>query len=96
VSERRCPREHKGGHCWPLDRYLDGSGWKCPGLAPDGSDCGYMEPDDNAVRLLEEALHLRMNGERAPGGNETWREWDRKAEEYLRDVTATQESENKP
>jgi hypothetical protein len=55
-----------------------------------------MEPDDNAVRLLEEALHLRMNGERAPGGNETWREWDRKAEEYLRDVTATQESENKP
>jgi hypothetical protein len=37
-----------------------------------------------ARRLLEEALHLRMNGERAPGGNETWREWDRRAEMFLR------------
>jgi hypothetical protein len=39
---------------------------------------------DEAVRLLEEALHLRMHGERAPGGNETWREWDRKTEAFLR------------
>ena len=39
---------------------------------------------DIAVRLLEEALHLRMNGERAPGGNETWQDWDRKAEAFLR------------
>ena len=37
-----------------------------------------------AIRLLEEALHLRMNGERAPGGNENWREWERRAETFLR------------
>jgi len=43
-------------------------------------------PDDGtaAIRLLEEALHLRQNGERAPGGDETWRDWERKAEECLR------------
>lgn len=40
--------------------------------------------DGEAIRLLEEALHLRANGERAPGGNETWRDWDRKAERFLR------------
>lgn len=40
--------------------------------------------DDEAVRLLEEALHLRQNGERAPGGTETWRDWDRAAERFLR------------
>jgi hypothetical protein len=37
-----------------------------------------------AIRLLTEALHLRMNGERAPGGNETWADWDKSAEEFLR------------
>lgn len=41
--------------------------------------------EDTAIRLLEEALHLRRNGERAPGGNETWRDWDRKAERFLRE-----------
>jgi hypothetical protein len=41
---------------------------------------------DTAVRLIEEALHLRMNGERAPGGDETWRDWDRRAETYLRNA----------
>ena len=40
--------------------------------------------DDEAIRLLEEALHLRQNGERAPGGNETWAQWERNAEEFLR------------
>lgn len=49
-----------------------------------------------AEHLVEEALHLRANGERAPGGSETWQEWDRKAEAYLRDVPATQGSENRP
>ena len=39
---------------------------------------------DTAVRLLEAALHLRMNGERAPGGNETWRDWERRVELFLR------------
>lgn len=37
-----------------------------------------------AVKLLEEALFLRINGERAPGGDENWPDWDRKTERYLR------------
>jgi hypothetical protein len=51
---------------------------------PGRAEClgrAYKSP---AVRLLEEALHLRMNGERAPGGNETWRDWDLRAETFLR------------
>ena len=43
-----CPKKgHKGN--WPrgapgLDRYTDGSGrWSCPGLALDGSACGYEQ-----------------------------------------------------
>lgn len=47
---------------------------------------GYSPPDMPARRLLEEALHLRMNGERAPGGNETWREWDTRTETFLRSL----------
>lgn len=45
--------------------------------------------DETAIRLLEEAFHLRMNGERAPGGNETWQDWDQRCEEFLRDVDTT-------
>lgn len=37
-----------------------------------------------ALQLIEYALHLRQYGERAPGGNETWREFDTRAEEFLR------------
>jgi hypothetical protein len=37
-----------------------------------------------ATGLLEYALHLRMHGENAPGGSETWQEFDRRAEEFLR------------
>jgi hypothetical protein len=40
--------------------------------------------DSEARRLLEYALHLRMHGERAPGGNETWAEFDQRCEAYLR------------
>jgi len=39
-----------------------------------------------ALRLLEEALFLRANGEYAPGGNENWHDWDRKAEVFLRSL----------
>jgi hypothetical protein len=39
-----------------------------------------------AVKLLEEALFLRMNGERAPGGNETWHDWEDRAERFLRSL----------
>lgn len=45
------------------------------------------ERADAAVKLLEEALHLRMNGERAPGGTETWADWDRAVETFLRSLT---------
>lgn len=40
-----------------------------------------------AEDLLEEALHLT---------SETWADWERRTEAYLRDVAATQESENRP
>jgi hypothetical protein len=46
-------------------------------------DVRYKPP---GIALLEEALHLRMNGERAPGGNETWRDWDLRTETFLRSL----------
>jgi hypothetical protein len=52
-----------------------------PGLWPELPM--YVAEHARAVMLLREALHLRMNGERAPGGNENWRDWDRKAERFL-------------
>jgi len=39
---------------------------------------------DTAISLLEEALHLCMYGERAPGGSETWGDWARRTETFLR------------
>ena len=45
---------------------------------------------DEAIALLEQALFLRMNGERPPGAPrgdpaaETWRDWERRAEVFLR------------
>ena len=65
--------------------------------------------NDPGHRLLEEALFLRVNGERPPGAPrdnpkaETWAEWDRRCEEFLRslpvrridgDVAATRGSES--
>jgi len=41
---------------------------------------------DRANRLLRYVLHLRMYGENAPGGNETWQQFDRDCDEYLRSV----------
>jgi len=35
-------------------------------------------------QLVEQALHLVVNGERAPGGDETWDDWARRAEMHLR------------
>ena len=43
--------------------------------------------------LLEEALFIRQNGERAPGGSENWRDWDLKAETLLRGLLAPGEDE---
>jgi hypothetical protein len=39
---------------------------------------------DRAITLLKEALHIRQNGQYAPGGKENWHEWDLQAEYYLR------------
>jgi hypothetical protein len=39
-----------------------------------------------AIELLRYALHLRMSGERAPGGTETWREFDQRTETLLRAI----------
>lgn len=36
-----------------------------------------------ALELLEYAVRLRMYGERAPGGNETWAQFDRDSHEFL-------------
>jgi hypothetical protein len=37
-----------------------------------------------AVKLLEYAMHLRKHGENAPGGTETWAQFERDCETYLR------------
>lgn len=42
------------------------------------------EERDQLKKLTEEALHLRMYGERAPGGNENWHDWDTKTDRALR------------
>lgn len=49
-----------------------------------------------AVRLLEEALHLRVNGEYAPGGRENWRDWERAAESLLRGLLPPERGEPAP
>jgi len=38
---------------------------------------------DQATDLLKLGLHLRQYGENAPGGNETWKEFDTDAENFL-------------
>jgi L-lactate utilization protein LutB len=63
-------------------------------LAASQADLTHMqEQRDKALRLLEYALHLRMHGENAPGGNETWAQFDRDAEAFLRRLN---EKEGKP
>lgn len=66
------------------------AGWRPPTAESDGR----AVPQDAAVKLLEYALHLRMYGECAPGGDETWLEWDARAEAFLRSLTdVTEETE---
>lgn len=48
-------------------------------------EAGYTAP---AIRLLVQGLHLCMNGERAPGGDETWDDWAHRTELFLRRGTA--------
>jgi hypothetical protein len=51
---------------------------------PRKSERVFRATPNPAVALLEEAFFLRQNGEYAPGGNENWHNWDRKAETFLR------------
>jgi hypothetical protein len=37
-----------------------------------------------AMELVEYSLHLQMYGERAPGGDETWHELNRRTEAFVR------------
>lgn len=39
-----------------------------------------------AIKLLNYAFHLRVHGENAPGGSETWAQFDRNAETFLRKI----------
>lgn len=41
------------------------------------------DSQQQATKLLDYAYILRAHGERAPGGNETWREFDRRLEAFL-------------
>jgi len=45
-----------------------------------------------AVRLLDFALHLRMYGENAPGGSETWAQFDGDVEGFLRSLPSRETS----
>jgi hypothetical protein len=56
---------------------------------------GYAPPGDRqAAKLVEQAYFLRQNGERPPGAPrddqaaETWGEWERRAEAFLRERLA--------
>ena len=46
-----------------------------------------------AVAVVQYAHHLRVHGERAPGGNETWEQFDRASEECLRAMLSLGEIE---
>ena len=41
---------------------------------------------EEAIRLLEYALVIRQYGERPPGGDENWQQFDRDTERFLRRV----------
>ena len=50
----------------------------------DGQEAPASADLHEARSLLEYALHLCKHGEKAPGGGETWAEFGRRAEEFLR------------
>lgn len=59
------------------------AGGRLRGMSRQDLGIGMM----TAVRLVEYAIHLRLYGERAPGGSETWQEFDRRAEKFLRSLS---------
>lgn len=44
-----------------------------------------------ALELLKEAYFLRRYGELTPGGNETWRDWDTRTDDFLMSLIAETE-----
>lgn len=53
--------------------------------AADHEECRRLAAArDEALALLAYGLQLRQHGEQAPGGRETWAEFDRKTEALLR------------
>jgi hypothetical protein len=65
--------------------------WLCAACEREAAKRQRPAETDAAVELLEYALRLRMFGERMQGGGETWREWDDRAERFLRGLTAASE-----
>lgn len=54
-------------------------------------------PKPPAIALLEDALFLRVNGERPPGHPEaTWRAWEREAEVFLRSLLPPDPEDEEP
>ena len=52
-----------------------------------------VREDRDALKAVAEyALHLRMYGERAPGGDETWSKWESMVERVLRAADTAPES----
>lgn len=61
--------------------------WLCAACARMAAKRQRPAETVTAVKLLEYAMHLRRYGERAPGGDETWREWHGRTERFLRALT---------
>ena len=85
------------------ERESDEAAWG--GRGPSASYAGWKAEGqpraDLAAALVEEALFLRMNGERPPGAPadpraETWAAWDRRAEEFLRGLARGLQGESGP
>jgi hypothetical protein len=77
----RCPAEHRQvtGDL-PAEESLRAVWWE---LATRPMSPVQRSERDEAVALLERVLHLRRNGERAPGGTETWQPLDLDIEAFL-------------
>lgn len=74
---------------WVCRHNVDGRDF-CPECTgPPWNEFERADQRDQMRHLLEEAMHLCKNGECAPGGDETWAEWFRKTETFLRALGAS-------
>lgn len=73
------------GTCWacPCGYLAGGDEHACPNCGQPACERGRA-----GWKLVQQALFLRQYGERAPGAGpypaETWPDWERRAERYLR------------